>query len=173
MLLKPYQGLVRPLRTLGRLFVEPLGPRALRVPIIRLGGWGDYISNHGVKNSGNNLAFFEVSGKALGYFGQLLADFWGYFPLLYAMLRYFSSFSRYFALFYFISRYFTLISDSMISFLRGALRSPNPLKRWALAAPSGTFLLVLQLAFIWPCGPHMALGALYGLGGFIWPYKAP
>ena len=65
------------------------------------------------KKSGKHLAFFEVLGKVLRYFGSIVVDFWGYFPFFYAILHYFT-------LFYAISRYCTLslIFDSMISYLR-------------------------------------------------------
>ena len=46
------------------------------------------------------LCLFEVLGLVLRYFGPILMDFWGKFPLFSA-----------------ISRYFTLNSDSMISYL--------------------------------------------------------
>ena len=62
----------------------------------------------------NNLAFFEVVGKVLWYFGPILVDFRGSFLLFYAI-------SRYITLFYVLLRYihyFTLFFDSMISYLR-------------------------------------------------------
>ena len=40
-----------------------------------------WVSNHGLQNSEKNLAFFEVSGKDFGYFGDMLVDFWGRFIL--------------------------------------------------------------------------------------------
>ena len=40
-----------------------------------------------------NLICFEVLGK-------VLEEFWGYFPLFYAILRYFPGILRYFTLYY-------------------------------------------------------------------------
>ena len=43
------------------------------------------VSNHGLQNSGEKQAFFEVLGEGLGYFGGSLEEFWGSFPLCYAI----------------------------------------------------------------------------------------
>ena len=67
------------------------------------------MSNHGLKKSGKNLALFEVSGKVLLFFGGILVNSLGNFPLFYALLRYFT-------LHYAILSYFILIFDSMISY---------------------------------------------------------
>ena len=76
------------------------------------------------KKSGKNLAYFEVLGKDVGYFGDMLMDFWRNFPLFYAILRdvtfclkLFYIILQYCTRIYIILLYFTLMFDSMISYL--------------------------------------------------------
>ena len=60
------------------------------------------------KIQGKTLPFFEVLGKVLGESGGILEEFWGYFPLKHAILRYITLFSGSITHFPGILRYFTL-----------------------------------------------------------------
>ena len=60
-----------------------------------------WVSNHGLRNSGKDLAFFEVLGR-------VLKEFWGYFTLYYAIFCYITLFYIIFPLYYAILRYITL-----------------------------------------------------------------
>ena len=93
------------------------------------------------QSQGRTCRFLEVLGEGLGCVVAFFVDFWGDFPLSYAILRYFT-------LFYLISHYFTLIFDSMISYLT------------FLGPPPGLY-----------SAPYKALRSLrYGLGGLVWPW---
>ena len=66
------------------------------------GGLEGFLGKQSWKKSGQHLAFFEV-------LGMVLEEFWGYFPVSYAILRIFPLFYiilLYFPIYYAILRYF-------------------------------------------------------------------